>query len=74
MGRPARLAAEIPDISIPLARNGNSGMTVMFSPPGILSHAFQRRDGAGAAMEAVPNLFFAWFKKTTISANMGAMW
>ena len=42
-----RLAAEIPDIFIPLSRNENSGMTmifltVMFFPPGILSHPRQR--------------------------------
>ena len=29
MGRQARLAAEIPDIFIPLARNENSGMTMV---------------------------------------------
>ena len=28
MGRQARLAAEIPDIFIPLSRNENSGMTI----------------------------------------------
>ena len=28
MGRHARLAAEIPDIFIPLSRNENSGMTM----------------------------------------------
>ena len=30
MGRHARLAAEIPDIFLPLARNENSGMTMIF--------------------------------------------
>ena len=32
MGRHARLAAEIPDIFLPLARNENSGMTMIFLP------------------------------------------
>ena len=31
MGRQARLAAEIPDIFIPLARNENSGMTMVLA-------------------------------------------
>ena len=31
MGKQARLSAEIPDISIPLTRNENSGMTVFFT-------------------------------------------
>ena len=33
MGRHARLAAEIPDIFLPLARNENSGMTMIFLIP-----------------------------------------
>ena len=32
MGSHARLAAEIPDIFLPLARNENSGMTMIFLP------------------------------------------
>ena len=36
MGRHARLAAEIPDIFIPLARNENSGMTTVFFLWGLL--------------------------------------
>ena len=52
MGRQARLAAEIPDISIPLARNGNSGMTMMFSPPqrgdGRRGHRSGSRGGGGS--------------------------
>ena len=35
MGRHARLAAEIPDIFLPLARNENSGMTMLFFSLGI---------------------------------------